>query len=218
MEWKESGYFYYGQSINLKERQVQHFTKIRKKKHYNRMIQNVSNKYGLPEFTIIEFCGHEKLDELEQMYITLHIKNEKCCNISPTSHSVRGLKWSDESKRRASNSAQGRVISDETKEKYRAIMYKRYADGWMPPRMDGKHNNFYKKKHDLITKIIMSQKKEGMYFGGNNPKAILVLNTETGIFYDTIREAAKTQTRYKEYTVSQKIKNKKKNNLSFIAV
>ena len=96
-------------------------------------------------------------------------------------------------------------------------MNKRYADGFKVIGLKGKDNGFYKKKHDLVTKLIMSQKKQGIYLGGNNPKAILILNTETGIFYETIREAAKTQTRYKEYTVGQKIKNKKKNNLSFIA-
>lgn len=218
LEWKESGYYYYGQSINLKERKVQHLTKIRKNKHYNKMIQSVSNKYGLPEFIVVEFCEHDKLDELEQFYIDKYIKEHNCCNVSPSSYSVRGLKWSDESKKRASNSAKGRVITDETRKNLSMAVRKRYADGFKVIGLKGKDNGFYKKKHDLITKLIMSQKKQGIYLGGNNPKAILILNTETGIFYETIREAAKTQTRYKEATVGAKIKNKKKNNLSFIAV
>lgn len=160
LEWKESGYYYYGQSINLKERKIQHLTRIRKNKHYNKMIQNVSNKYGLPEFIIVEFCEHDKLDELEQYYIDKFIGDNKCCNVSPSSYSVRGLKWSDESRRRGSEAAKKRITTDETRRRLSEVVRKRYADGFKVIGLKGKDNGFYKKKHDLITKLIMSQKNK----------------------------------------------------------
>lgn len=216
--WKEPGYFYYGQSIYLEERKRQHFSRMSKNKHYNRKIQRVYNKHGLPEFIIIELCEHDKLDKLEQYYIDKYINDNKCCNVSPSSCSVRGLKWSNESRKRGSEAAKKRITTDETRKRLSEVVRKRYADGFKAIGLKGKDNGFYKKKHDLVTKLIMSQKKQGMYIGGSNPKAVLILNTETGIFYETIREAAKAQTKYTESTVGAKIKNKKKNNLSFIVV
>jgi group I intron endonuclease len=217
LEWKDSGYYYYGQSVNLKERKVQHFTKIRKQKHCNKVIQRISDKYGLPEFIIIELCEYDKLDEIEQGYINFHISNKKCCNLSPTASSNRGYKWSEESKKKISEIAKNRVVSDETKEKARIQMNKRYASGYKVIGLKGVDNGFYKKKHDLATRLIMSQKKEGKYLGGNNPKAKLVLNVETGIFYETVKLATDSQVKYKEGTIYKYLNNYKKNKTSFIA-
>ena len=53
------------------------------------------------------------------------------------------------------------------------------------------------------------------YFKNSNKS--MILNLETGIFYDSVLEASKS-TRYKYGTVIKKLQNKIKNNLNFIYV
>lgn len=215
LEW-DSGYYYIGQSQQLKERAYQHKRRLSRGDHENKALQSVFNKYGIFNFIVLEYCEIEKLNEKEQYYLDLYFKNRKCCNNSPTATSVRGFKWSKESKEKLRQRRLGTTQSDEQKEKARQLMLKRYAEGYSPKRMKGKLNGFYKKKHDLITKLIMSQKKQGVYDGGKNPRARLVLNLETGIYYETIREAAFAAGFGSEKTIRNQIIGRKKNNTSFV--
>lgn len=190
IHWPEYGYFYYGQSVNLIARKHSHFSCLKRGKHPNVTIQRLYDKYGLPEFDVIEYCDIELLDTKEQYWIDSGIKNRSCCNMSPTASSHRGIKRSSETKERIRQAKIGTIMSDEYKEKKRVEMLKRYENGWRPKTLKGKKNPFYKKKHDLITKMIMSQKKIGIYDLDKNPRAVMVVNIETGIFYGSIKEAA----------------------------
>jgi len=216
LEWKEQGYYYIGQSQQLTERAYQHKRRLTRKDHENKALQSVYNKYGIFEFIILEYCEINKLNEREQYYLDLYFKNRKCCNNSPTATSVRGFKWSDESKERLRQTKLGTTQSDEQKEKSRQMMLKRYAEGYSPKRMNGKLNGFYKKKHDLITKIIMSQKKQGVYDGVKNPRATLIINLETGIYYDTIIEAYQSTSHLTEGMLRHYLSKGRKNYSYFI--
>lgn len=65
------------------------------------------------------------------------------------------------------------------------------------------------------TIIKFKKAREGKYTNGNHPMAKLLLNTETGIFYNCIKEAAKSID-IKRSTLSMKLTNKNINNTSFI--
>jgi hypothetical protein len=51
--------------------------------------------------------------------------------------------------------------------------------------------------------------------GGKNPNAKLVLNTETGIFYDSMSCAFKSQTKYSETAFRAKLNGQNKNNTNY---
>jgi hypothetical protein len=51
--------------------------------------------------------------------------------------------------------------------------------------------------------------------GGKNPNAKLVLNTETGVFYDSMSMALKSQTKYSETAFRAKLNGQNKNNTNY---
>lgn len=58
----------------------------------------------------------------------------------------------------------------------------------------GANNYFYGKKHtkESSEKMSLTRKSSGMYVGGKNPKAKLVLDICMGIYYDSLIEASHT--------------------------
>lgn len=126
----------------------------------------------------------------------------------------------------------GIKFSDETKKK-------------MSKSREGEKNHFFGKTHSDETKLKISSKKRGIIHSDETKKKMsegsigqihsdetkekiresrlnstngnkkLVLNIETGIYYSSIKEAAKTSI-YSEVTLGNKLKNKTKNNTQFI--
>lgn len=110
---KNSGEFYIGSSQNLRKRELDHFSLLRNKKHPNRYLQSIWNKYQDLFFVIIEECSIESLVEKEQYYIdTLSPKY----NLRPIAESNRGWIMSEESKLKISKSNKGKTISIEHRE------------------------------------------------------------------------------------------------------
>lgn len=73
-------------------------------------------------------------------------------------------------------------------------------------------------KHSDISKKRMSEARKGRFGGGLHPAAKLTLNTNTGVFYDCIKEAAYSfNINYKMLHLKLTAKNKK-NNTPFILV
>lgn len=62
---------YVGQSVNINARWRQHRSHLRRNMHRNEHLQNAWNKYGEInfEFSILELCDIEVMDELERFYI-----------------------------------------------------------------------------------------------------------------------------------------------------
>lgn len=140
INWINNNYFYVGQTKNIKQRENKHLYRMKKNKHENSRIQNVYNKYGEPQFHIIEECSIEELNEREQFYLDLLFDEPDCLNlakdaIAPTrglKHSAEAKKkmsvaWknikkspkksamSEEHKQKISEALKGRKLSDETK-------------------------------------------------------------------------------------------------------
>ena len=68
---------YIGSSVNLKNREYQHFWLLKKNIHYNNYLQNSYNKYGKNNFSfdIIEVCLFDELIEKENFYIKKYDSN-----------------------------------------------------------------------------------------------------------------------------------------------
>lgn len=112
---KTNGKYYIGSSSNIIHRWIEHKCYLRKNKHVNNYLQNSWNKYGEDnfEFVIIEKVPKEKLIEVEQKYLdeikNLPNKKNKYYNISiDSSCPGRGIKHTDEYKKKMSESCRGK--------------------------------------------------------------------------------------------------------------
>jgi len=61
--------FYIGRSTNLYVRQQEHKSALIANRHVNKKLQNYYNKYGMPNFEILELAHPDNLKELEIQYI-----------------------------------------------------------------------------------------------------------------------------------------------------
>lgn len=137
---------YVGQSVDVKERQQEHFRSLKKNKHQNRHLQFSFNKYGESNFnfTVLTWANSkEELDKLEIYFIKKYdsINMNNGYNLrtggSRGKHSIEVCK----------------KLSLITKERYK----------------NPENNPFYGKKHSAETKEKISQNKKGRGVGKNNP-------------------------------------------------
>ena len=114
---------YVGSAIDLMNRWYKHKSQLNKNKHHSIKLQRAWNKYGVDnfKFEIIEECDKEKLIEIEQYYIDLYDSYCNGYNSNPTARNMLGFKHSEESKIKMSESAKGKQLSDETKERLRSM-------------------------------------------------------------------------------------------------
>ncbi len=214
--WPKQGYFYYGQSNNLHIRKLRHFRALKDNKHYNKFVQRVFNSYGEPEFQIVELCELTNLDNREQFYISANFNNKLCCNASPSAgYSQRGIKRSQETKNKISISKTGIKHSESVREDARKRMNKRYAEGFKVKPLIGELNGFYGRKHSEETKSKWKGRSNN-FKGDKNPKARIVVNTQTGIFYTTIKDAAKSISNYSESTLKKFLQGQRVNKTNLV--
>lgn len=93
LEWL-NGYFYIGQSMNVTTRWSCHqagFKTGHMAQHHPKLY-NVWLKHGKPTFRLLEECPINRLDDVEQRYITQHWGNPLFCNTNPSSRNSRGAK------------------------------------------------------------------------------------------------------------------------------
>ena len=108
--------FYIGGTCNFEKREYQHWWELKTNRHGNRHLQRAWNKYGKSSFRfeILEECAIEKVDAIEQKWID----KTNCCKIGYNISScveapARGIKRSDETRKKMSESHKGRVRSEE---------------------------------------------------------------------------------------------------------
>lgn len=153
--WENCEYFYYGQAKDINKRFNVHISNLNKKKHANRIIQNIFEKHGCPKCQVVELCDLSIITEREQFFIDKYFDNEKCCNICPKARTSLGVKRSDETKKKQSLYRTGRAPcnkgikgiikqSEETKQKH-------------SNNNKGEKNPFYGKKHSSETKEKLSK-------------------------------------------------------------
>lgn len=161
---KFNEHFYVGSAVDLTGRKNRHLHSLRNNKHCNTFMQNLYNKYGEYgfKFVILEECKKEQLIAREQYYIDTLKPDINICKIAG---STLGIKLSDETKRKLSETfkgmqrSKGRIMTSETREKIREKAKQR-----------GLHHNTliglqkYRDKHipqkkEIIRKRIFSKMK-----------------------------------------------------------
>lgn len=192
LKWN-SGYFYFGQATDLLKRKTDHLSRIRNGKHINSKIQNISNKYGLPDFIIVEICSLCDLTEREDYYIKSSFSDPKNCNLAPAAASQFGIKRSEETKKRMAIVAKNRVHTSERCKKVSETLKEGYKNKYYKiQNLKGENNPFYGRKHSKETLEKLSLKRKGLLCGAKNGRAKQIINTETNEIFDTILDAAKS--------------------------
>jgi len=158
---EETGKFYVGSSVDIRQRWSAHKSKLRRGIHCNQHLQNSWNKHGEDSFVfeILSEVGEEFLLTEEKRWIdeTMCHKREVGYNkaIFPSSpmkgkkHSRQakekigkasnGRKLSAQTKRKISNAHKGRVFSEETKRKMSAAKVgKAPSCAYDPPSEEGR--------------------------------------------------------------------------------
>ena len=111
-------YFYIGQAQDLKRRKSEHLYYLKRGNHPNPKLQNVYNKYQDFHFQETIFCSIDELNAQEQKLLDMFCGTEGCLNISKCAEAfARGLKHTEETKRKMSEAHKGKKFSEETKKK-----------------------------------------------------------------------------------------------------
>jgi group I intron endonuclease len=197
-----SGRIYIGQTINIERRWSNYYSSIGANSQPR--LKNSFKKYGVEnhQFDIIEYCLEEELNCSERFWQDeFDVTNKDNLNCSLTKCGEKRYKHSEETRKKISELNRGKKLSDETKEKLRIINA-------------GENSPWFGKNHTDETKRKIGDAQVGF----KNHMAKLVLNIETGIFYDTAKEAAEScgmHTATFNTYLTGKIKNK---SISYIYV
>lgn len=118
-----NGKVYIGSTCNLSVRRSRHFRDLRSQTHANAHLQRAFNKHGESAFT---FKIIERVDDVslliarEQFWIDSESVSKALYNLSPAAGSQLGIKRSDETKARMSESLKGKRITEEQRKRLSA--------------------------------------------------------------------------------------------------
>ena len=109
----ETNLIYIGSGTDMRRRQKDHISVLKRGIHRNLYLQNAFNKYGFDAFvfSVVEIVENKNvLREQEQYWINITecYKKDKGYNLNPIVDSPLGCKRSDETKRRVSESKKGK--------------------------------------------------------------------------------------------------------------
>lgn len=113
---------YIGQAVDINDRWKKHIRGLNNGYHDNDYLQNAWNKYGKDDFKfyVLEYCKEEELDEKEIYYIELYnaMNREYGYNLKSGGQNG-GSRYSDESRKKMSNSHKELCKNKENIEKLR---------------------------------------------------------------------------------------------------
>lgn len=211
------GRVYIGQSINIKRRFYDY--KLKRCKSQTKLY-NSFNKHGVDnhKLEIIEECSIDRLNERERYWQEYYdsINKYTGLNCLLTSCDNKRMILSNETKSKISRTLKGRKQSLSHIENARKgrIGIKKSEETKNKIRI----SNTGKKRSDQFKekmRIINTGKKQSKYtiekrfknsYGANHHSAILIININTGIFYDTIKEASKSVTHISYKNISRQLK------------
>jgi group I intron endonuclease len=213
--WENNPYFYYGQAVNLNRRKLTHINSLKKGIHKNPKMQSIYNKYGDFIFEPVVYCDLEQLNSTEQEYLDCFFNNKNCCNICPIAGSSKGRKITGKALLAIQEAAKNRK------------------------KLTGANNPFFGKKHTEETKYKISQSRIGRKFPkiseakrgfkateetkqklsqlrkyGGAPKAKIIIDTNTGVFYSCAKEVSDLYN-FVASTFRSKMNGRLKNNTQF---
>lgn len=110
-----NGKQHFGSSLNVWNRKRGHFRDLRNGCHRNRHLQAAWNLYGASNFVfeLVTETTSNELRQVEQLYLDRNVDGyniSKCAECAP-----RGIKWTNESRRKLSKALKGRRLTDEHK-------------------------------------------------------------------------------------------------------
>ena len=144
---------YIGQSVDIINRWRHHKNELNSKVHFNDYLQKSWNKYGEDNFAfyVLELCDASQLDCREVYYIDLYetLCRDKGYNL--TSGGTDNKTYSDETRRKISNSLKGHAVSIESRIK----ISENHAD------VSGSKNGMYGRRHTDEAKQRVSQANKG---------------------------------------------------------
>lgn len=211
------GKIYIGQSIDIEKR----FKYYEYNHSKNQVILYRSfNKYGIKNhlFEIVEYCDIDQLNNIERYYQDLYeVCGHNGLNCKLTTSSDKSGRYSDQTKLKMSKSMQGKNTAkrsieaiNKTSEKLRGIPRPQHIIDELKKRT-GKNNPMFGRKINESSKELQREKLRG----SNNYLYKPLLNMETGIYYDTLQEAADTIS-IDRRKLWQNIKKAKVNKTKFI--
>lgn len=105
-----TGDFYIGQSIHMAHRKGCHLYELRSHRHANKHLQRAFNKYGEENFVfeVLQCCEESRLTEYEQAFVNIWKPRYNMCK-----ECVRGMRHSDETKRKISMALTGKKLPKE---------------------------------------------------------------------------------------------------------
>jgi group I intron endonuclease len=226
---------YIGSGIDVRKRWATHQFRLRKGNHHSKKLQRHYNKYG-PDDLVYSFilgCEKEDLIKNEQFFIdTLN----PYFNGSKVAGSTLGMKiklppFSAEHRKNISLSKLGKKRSIETRAKMsnsrKGNKNPSFGKPCPPQVISAVLKASVGRRATNEARLKMSKSRKGVSFtpehrknislcnGGG--KAKLVLNTETGIYYDSAKEAFGSQGNGEGYSCfCQKIKGQRKHYVSVL--
>jgi len=179
---------YIGQSRNIKKRLSNYKQNWFLESGRQPRLRNSLKKYGADahKFEIIEICNVNELDIKERFYQEKYdVLSKSGLNCVLISDENKPHIRSSETREKISKSNKGKVHSELTKKKISEALKGRVQSNEVKKKR-GDSLKGYKHSIDFCKSI--SERMKGCL----NHQSKIVLNTETGIFYDSITECAKS--------------------------
>lgn len=184
---------YIGQQVNIKKRWKLHVWELNNSKHSNEHLQCAWNKYGKDsfEFSVLEICSREQLNEKEIEYIDFYHANDPVYGYNITAGGDGLLDVPKETREKISKSISDTYKSNpEKRERNRQTTLKQFQD-----------KDFYKKYREYRSSDEFREKERlshlGMKMKEETKRKISktlgkrVLCVETGEIFDSAKDAEK---------------------------
>jgi hypothetical protein len=155
------------------------------KKYRNQYWKNIVNLAGYDVEILKENISWDEACKLEKELIAKYKRKHEggtLCNLTAGGDGVVGVSWTEEHKRKISESNKGKVRTDETKKKIsdgrKGIVFSEsHREKIRKNRTGMKMSEEFRKRRSELTSL------------GNHPKAKIVVDLQTGIFYPCLKEA-----------------------------
>jgi len=192
---------YIGSSTNIHKRWSQHRSHLRKGIHHNAKLQSHYNKYTESDliFEIIIRCDKGVIIVAEQVFMD---RFKPWFNVRLMADNNFGIKHTPETNQKNREKQLGKHPSEETRRKLSQALRER-------PRSKETCSKISKSLTGKHPSEETREKLRASHVGQKN-RAKLTINIETGIFYDSARDAAKSvgkSTSWMHRRLSGKIKN-----------
>ncbi len=191
------GKVYVGQSININKR-FKDYLILRNCKKQTKLYRSL-NKYGVDnhKFEIVEECDLHLLNERERYYQDLYNCLNNGLNCVLTKNNNLSGKLSEETKKKISESNKGREVSEITRNKI-GNSQKGEKHHNFGKKLSKEHKNKISKSNTGKIKSLkerneISERMKGNLrsFNKSKNKERFILNTETGIFYNSVAEVSR---------------------------